>query len=70
MQRQRKKRDGLREIPDDLWELIKPLLPSEKPPKSNGRPQVLNRTVLDAGTDNPNRHIARASGRPPATWFA
>ena len=47
MQRQRKKRDGLREIPDDLWELIKPLLPSEKPPKSNGRPQVLNRTVLD-----------------------
>lgn len=41
------KRNGLREIPDDLWLLIKPLLPPDKPPGSNGRPRVANRTVLN-----------------------
>ena len=43
----RQKRNGLREIPDDLWNLIEPILPPNKPPGSNGRPRVLNRTVLN-----------------------
>ena len=42
-----KKRNGLREIPDDLWNLIEPLLPPDKPPGANGRPRVSNRTVLN-----------------------
>ena len=45
--RKKRKRNGLREIPDDLWELIEPLLSPDKPPGSNGRPQVPNRTVLN-----------------------
>ena len=47
MARRAKKRNGLREIPDDLWELIKPVLPPDKPAGTNGRPRVPNRTVLN-----------------------
>lgn len=42
-----KKRNGLREIPDDLWNLIEPILPPDKPPGSNGRTPVPNRIVLN-----------------------
>ena len=45
--RTKTKRNGLREIPDDLWNLIEPILPSDKPAGANGRPCVLNRTVLN-----------------------
>src|SRR3990172_3927363 len=41
------KRNGLREIPDDLWNLIEPILPVDKPPRANGRPRVPNRTILN-----------------------
>ena len=47
MARRAKKRNGLREIPDDLWELIEPILPPDKPAGTNGRPRVPNRTVLN-----------------------
>jgi transposase len=47
MQKKKKKRNGLREIPDDLWNRIEPLLPPDKPPGANGRPRVPNRTVLN-----------------------
>ena len=47
MRRKKKKRNGLREIPDDLWNLIEPLLPPDKPPGTNGRSRVANRTVLN-----------------------
>jgi len=47
MRRKPRKRNGLREIPDDLWNLIEPLLPPDKPPGTNGRPRVPNRTVLN-----------------------
>lgn len=47
MRRKSKKRNGLREIPEDLWNLIEPILPPDKPPGANGRPQVPNRTVLN-----------------------
>jgi len=47
MRRTKKKRNGLREIPDDLWELIDAILPPDKPPGTNGRPRVPNRTVLN-----------------------
>jgi putative transposase len=47
MCKKRKKRNGLREIPEDLWQLIEPLLPPDKPPGANGRPRVRNRTVLN-----------------------
>ena len=33
-------------LPDRLWELIEPMLPPDKPPKSNGRPRVPNRQAL------------------------
>jgi len=33
-------------VPDALWEIIEPLLPPDKPPKSNGRPAVPNRQAL------------------------
>jgi len=33
-------------VPDSLWEIIEPLLPPDKPPKSNGRPAVPNRQSL------------------------
>ena len=41
------KRNGLREVPDDLWNLIEPLLPPVKPPGTPGRTPVPNRTVLN-----------------------
>jgi transposase len=47
MRRKSKKRNGLREIPEVLWNLIEPLLPPDKPPGANGRPRVPNRTVLN-----------------------
>ena len=47
MRRKPKRRNGLREIPDDLWNLIEPFLPPDKPPGANGRPRVPNRTVLN-----------------------
>lgn len=47
MRRKCKKRNGLREIPEDLWNLIEPILPPDKPPGTNGRPRVANRTVLN-----------------------
>ena len=37
----------IRIVPDDLWEEIKLLLPSEKPNKTIGRPVVPFRKVLD-----------------------
>ncbi len=33
-------------LPDSLWELIEPILPPDKPPRSNGRPSVPNRQAL------------------------
>ncbi len=33
-------------LPDQLWSLIEPLLPPDKPVKSNGRPRVPNRNAL------------------------
>ena len=45
--RKQYKSNGRREIPDDLWDIVAPLLPPEKPPGPNGRPQVFNRIVLD-----------------------
>lgn len=47
MRRKPKRRSGLRKIPDDLWNLIEPILPPDKPPGTNGRPRVPNRTVLN-----------------------
>ena len=47
MSKKTRKRNGLREIPEDLWNLIEPLLPPDKPPRANGWPRVLNRTVLN-----------------------
>jgi len=47
MRKKPKKRNGLREIPDDLWELIEPILPPDKPAGANGRPRVPNRTALN-----------------------
>lgn len=47
MAKRNAKRNGLREIPDDLWELIEPHLPPDKPPGTNGRPRVPNRVVLN-----------------------
>ena len=47
MRRTRKRRSGLREIPDDLWEVIESILPLDKPPGLNGRPRVPNRTVMN-----------------------
>jgi transposase len=47
MAKPKKRRNGLREIPEDLWKLIEPILPPDKPPGANGRPRVLNRIVLN-----------------------
>ena len=47
MPRKTKKRNGLREIPEDLWNLIELILPPDKPPGATGRPRVPNRTVLN-----------------------
>src|SRR5215218_6497105 len=35
-------------VPDELWEIIKPILNEQDPPKSTGRPRVDQRTALDA----------------------
>lgn len=35
-------------VSDDLWRLVEPLLPPEKPPKSPGRPRVPNKVCLAA----------------------
>jgi transposase len=45
--RSKTKRDGLCEIPDDLWNLIEPHLPPVKAPGTAGRTPVPNRTVLN-----------------------
>ena len=47
MRRKPKRRNGLREIPDDLWAQIEPILPLDKPAGMNGRPRVPNRTVMN-----------------------
>ncbi len=33
-------------VPDDLWEAIEPLLPTERPKPKGGRPRVTNRAAL------------------------
>lgn len=33
-------------VPDGLWNIIEPLLPTEKPKPKGGRPRVPNRAVL------------------------
>ena len=33
-------------VPDDLWEAIEPLLPTERPKPKGGRPRVPNRAAL------------------------
>lgn len=33
-------------LPEELWTLVEPLLPPDKPLKSNGRPAVANRDAL------------------------
>ena len=33
-------------LPDSLWELVEPLLPPDKAPKTRGRPAVSNRQTL------------------------
>jgi transposase len=33
-------------VPDELWELVEPLFPIEKPNPLGGRPRVSNRTIL------------------------
>jgi transposase len=33
-------------LPEELWTLVEPLLPPDKPPKSNGRPAISNRAAL------------------------
>lgn len=38
---------GIREIPEELWEKLLRLLPPEKSPKTNGRPQVPHRRVMN-----------------------
>jgi putative transposase len=34
--------------PDDLWEIIEPILQEHDPPKSSGRPRIDQREALDA----------------------
>lgn len=41
------KSKGWKEIPDGLWTILQRRLPPEKPPKSNGRPVVPYRTVMN-----------------------
>lgn len=36
------------EIPDALWEKIKPLLPKAKPKKKSGRPRMNDRKAINA----------------------
>lgn len=35
-------------VPDELWEIIEPILAEHDPPKSTGRPRVDQRAALDA----------------------
>jgi putative transposase len=35
-------------VPDELWEIIEPILALRDPPKSTGRPRVNQRAALDA----------------------
>ena len=35
-------------VPDELWEIIEPILNEHDPPKSTGRPRVDQRAALDA----------------------
>ena len=35
-------------VPDELWEIIEPILEEHDPPKSTGRPRVDQRAALDA----------------------
>jgi transposase len=35
-------------VPDELWEIIEPILEEQDPPKSTGRPRVDQRAALDA----------------------
>jgi transposase len=35
-------------LPEAIWEIIKPLLPTEKPAGTRGRPQVSNRHALQS----------------------
>ncbi len=35
-------------VPDELWEIIEPILALHDPPKSTGRPRVDQRAALDA----------------------
>ena len=54
-------------LPDDLWTLLAPLLPPDKPAKSNGRPPVRNRQALTGilfvlRTGTPREHLPRELG--------
>ncbi|WP_146873217.1 transposase, partial [Halovibrio variabilis] len=33
-------------VPDELWEIVEPLLPPEPPKPDGGRPRVSNRAAL------------------------
>jgi transposase len=35
-------------VPDELWEIIEPILKEHDPPKNTGRPRVNQRAALDA----------------------
>ena len=35
-------------VPDELWEIIEPILKEHDPPKSTGRPRIDQREALDA----------------------
>jgi putative transposase len=35
-------------VPDELWEIIEPILEKHDPPKSTGRPRIDRREALDA----------------------
>src|SRR5215204_5393225 len=35
-------------VPDELWEIIEPILEKHDPPKSTGRPRIGRREALDA----------------------
>jgi transposase len=35
-------------VPDELWEIIEPILAKHDPPKSTGRPRIDQRAALDA----------------------
>ena len=41
------KREGLREIPDELWAKLQALLPKEKPANTKGRPAISFRRVMN-----------------------